>query len=160
MTGLHATHCKPLHLWAVQFSTHLIVHLPRPHFIHLLWETILKAFTKVKINNIHIIIEGYQVVQVWFLLTGLNYPLLHHMFQKFFQDYFLHHLPRDWGEAAWPAVPQILLLALLENEWQETPSCHDFSKIIESGLIMTLSSSFSTHRVHPIRFQGLYVHFV
>lgn len=129
----------------------------------MLRETVLKAFLKVKISNIRTIIEGHHRRPLGcsgMILLALSHPLVHHMIQMVFEVYLLHHLPRDWGEADWPALPQILLLALLEDVWQETPSCHDFSKIIKSGLVMTSASSFSTHRVHPVRSHGLYVRFV
>jgi len=38
-----------------------------------------------------------------------------HVFGSGFQDYLLHHLPRDQSEVDLPVVPQIFLLSLLEG---------------------------------------------
>lgn len=57
LVTLYATHCEPLYLRAIQFSAELIVHLSRPHFISLsmrmLWEAVLKAFTKSRSTTIN-----------------------------------------------------------------------------------------------------------
>ena len=49
------------------------------------------------------------------MLTSRNHLLVLHMFGNSFQNYLLHFLSRDWGEAGQSGVPQVLLLALLEE---------------------------------------------
>lgn len=62
-----------------------------------------------------LIVEGYQVSQTSFplhesMLTTPNHLLVLSIFG--IPD-FLHHFPKDPGEADWPIVPSITLLALL-----------------------------------------------
>lgn len=56
---------------------------------------------------------------------------------------------QGWGDTDQSVVPWILFLALLEDRsfhYSGTSfDSHDFSKIIENGLAMTLASSLSTH---------------
>ena len=42
-----------------------------------------------------------------------------HLLDDDLQDELLHHLSRDGGEADWPVVPWVLLLALFED-WSDT----------------------------------------
>jgi len=58
-----------------------------------------------------------------------------HLIDDDLQNKQLHHLSRDGGEADWPVVPWVLLLALFED-WSDTgfsPVLQDFSKMIERG---------------------------
>lgn len=50
------------------------------------------------------------------MLTTLDDFLLRNLAGNGFQDYLLHHLPMDGGEADQPAVVCVFLLALLEEE--------------------------------------------
>jgi len=64
------------------------------------------------------------------------------------------------GEANWPVVPQVLLLALFED-WSDigyfpvlrqfscSPVLHDLSEMMESGPAMAYASSLRTHGCIP-----------
>lgn len=125
--------CVPLSM-AAQFSTDFTVHLPSsPICLRDFMGERSKRPTEVDVNSIrcspfthqgsHLIVEGCQVGQVRFpfhtnMLTSPN----HHAFFIFgngFQNYLLHHLPKDQGEAGslscdWHVVLWILFLALPE----------------------------------------------
>lgn len=91
------------------------------------------------------------------------------MFGSGFQMNSFHHLSRNRGEAGWPVVPQIPLLALLEVSGdthfffpvlENLPDWLDFSKIIKSVLAMISASSLGT-QVHLIKTHGLlYIQFI
>lgn len=74
------------------------------------------------------------------------------------QDYLLHHLPRNWGEADQPIVCWIPLLLFLKIgvtfafSWPSgaSSSHHGLSQIIRSGLTMTPASSLSSHGRIPL----------
>lgn len=73
-----------------------------------------------------------------------------------------------WGEVDQSIVPWIFYLALLgvtftfSQASETSPSHHDLSKIMESGISVGQPGQLSQHFwVHPIRSQGLlYVRFV
>jgi len=89
----------------------------------------VKNLTEVEVNYVHcfplflqgsyLITEGYQVGQTSFpfdkfMLNTPNQLLLLYSYGNVFQEDFLHHLPRNTGEADWPVVPWIFFLDLLE----------------------------------------------
>ena len=65
----------------------------------------------------HLITSGHGA---WFslhnsMVTTPKHVLVHKMFENSFKDFFLHHLPKDQGEASQLAVPQITFLPLLKS---------------------------------------------
>ena len=87
------------------------------------------------------------------MLTTPSHLLVLYLFTNGSQDYLLHHLPRNRGEADQPVVCWIPLLLFLKTgvtfafSWSSgaSSSRHGLSQIIKSGLTMTPASSLSSH---------------
>lgn len=87
------------------------------------------------------------------MLTVHKHILVFYVFGNGFQEGFLHQLSRDCSEAAWTIVTQVFFLlpflnlgvtfALFQTSGA-SPSCHDLSKIMESGLSVTSARSLRT----------------
>jgi len=93
----------------------------------------VKILAEVEVDNIHsspliypashAIVESYQIGQAWFplgkfMLTTPDNLLFLHLLDDDLQDKLLHHFSWDGGEADWPVVPWVLLLALFED-WSD-----------------------------------------
>ena len=93
----------------------------------------VKSLSEVEGDNIHdspliypaghAIVESYQIGQEWFplgesMLTTPDNLLFFHLLDDGLQGELLHHLSWDGGEADWPVVPCVLLLALFED-WSD-----------------------------------------
>ena len=94
----------------------------------------VESLAEVEVDNIHgssliypashVIVESYQIGQAWFplgesVLATPDKLLFLHLLVDDLQDNLLHQLSRDGGEAEWPVVSWVLLLALFED-WSDT----------------------------------------
>lgn len=119
------------------------------------WDMVSKTLLMLRLTSTtlvhqasHLIAEGYEARQ------GNPYwwPCCPPCVWKCFPQGFSASPSRDWGKAVWPIVPRssflpflkIVVLALFQSSGTST-NCHDHSKIMNGGLIMTSDSFISTH---------------
>lgn len=130
----------------------------------------VKSHFKVKVNDIHyfplihqashLIIEGYQLGEVWFLLCKssgwlLSATFLSSMCLEMVLRAFLLSQGHQWGWLAcsYPDLPwhswryKVTFAAF--QPLGTSPDYHDLSKISESGLAITSASSHNSHRCNP-----------
>lgn len=105
--------------------------------------TIVKIHFHLVHQANHFVLESCQVGQMWFpfhesLLIISSHLLVFHMCRDGFEDYFLHHFPRDWGEADQPVPPSswffrnhLMLLLVLETCLQQNKT--------ESNLLLSIT---------------------